>query len=642
MNYRSITVRMLAAALLPVVVAVVTISGALWFAHVSDIDQAHAVRARLLLRQTALASEYGLFSGNAAVLQGIVNAVRKEADVSSVAVYDRSGIPIAYAGEMEFGRLAEIRLDSYQQSMRSRGIDVLLQTVTTPSVQVEDLYGTTDRLQGENASQVLGFVALKVSRETLQKRGVQALWLAMGIGGLGMLMGGVFALRLGRRVVDPILRVSADIQRIGNGDFSGSALSPDDPLHDVQQKLNEMALRLAWGREEMEQRVVQATREIRLKQEEAETATLAKSRFLAAASHDLRQPAHAMGMFIARLNQLPLDATTRELANGLDASVRAMQMLLDGLLDISRLESGTVQPQMQSTDLGSLLNAIRQACEPQANSKGLALRLAPTQLWAMTDPVLLQRMVANLVHNAVTYTQQGSILITCRPTGQGTEVRIDVSDSGIGIAHEHQQVIFNEFYQVSNPGRDRGKGMGLGLNIVERSARLLGHRVHVRSHPGCGSRFSISMERSQPVEQLDKELLLPDRIENDLVGLRVLVIDDDTLALNAIQMLLESWGCVVYAAPTAPAARDLLDGAFEPDFIVSDYRLGDGVSGIQAISDVRVLLSRPVPACLISGDTDVALIRQAHDSALTLLHKPVRPAKLRSLMRRLAIERQTG
>jgi len=516
-----------------------------------------------------------------------------------------------------------------------------MQTVAAQQVQVDDLYGATASLPGQGTDQVLGFVVLEVTRDAMQKRGRQALWLALGVGGLGVLMGSVLALRLGQRVIDPILRVSAKIQRIGRGDFAASPLEPEDPLLHVQRELNDMALRLASGRDELEQRVAQATQEIRHKKEEAETATLAKSRFLAAASHDLRQPAHAMGMFIARLSQLPLDAPTRELANGLDASVRAMQVLLDGLLDISRLESGTVRPQVRSTELGTLLDTVRQAFEAQATAKGLVLRVAPTQLWAATDPALLLRMVANLVHNAVTYTRHGSILISCRPTGQGKEVRIDVSDSGMGIAPEHQHAIFNEFYQVANPGRDRGKGMGLGLNIVERSARLLGHRVNVRSQPGCGSRFSISLRRSMPVAQPAPELAQPEHIADDLAGLRVLVIEDDALALSAIQMLLKSWGCAVHAAPMAPSAQDVLESGFEPDFIVSDYRLGNGVSGIQAIGGVRALFGRQVPACLISGDTDVGLIRLAHDSGLTLLHKPVRPAKLRSLIRRLAGEPQT-
>jgi CheY-like chemotaxis protein/anti-sigma regulatory factor (Ser/Thr protein kinase) len=253
--------------------------------------------------------------------------------------------------------------------------------------------------------------------------------------------------------------------------------------------------------------------------------------------------------------------------------------------------------------------------------------------------VLLQRIVMNLAQNALRYTDRGTVLIACRPDSAGRGVRIEVWDSGIGIAPEHQQDVFKEFYQV-NVGsalRERAFGLGLGLNIVQRTARLLGGRVSLRSAVGCGTRFSVVLPQRIPAPS---EPMLPTApmagSVTDLVGVSVLIMEDDNAARLAVCELLQSWKCVVVAAGSADAARDLVRDGLVPDVIVSDYQLGAGDDGLQAIASLRALVGRDVPACLMSGSTAPALQAAAKNAGLTLLHKPVRPAKLRSLLRRLA------
>lgn len=637
MMFPGIRTRMLAAALVPVTLVVLALVAVFWTSRISDLDESHGLRTRLMARQVALASEYGLFSGNVAALQTVLAGLQREPDVRSVAVFDMDGRMLASSGVLHYNGLKEAGSPAYAQQQRGGSIDVVVAEVTSGNVPIDDLFSPSPGAQG-TAPEVFGHVVLEVSRARLVARERELLVLTLGIGLAGLVLGGILATRMGEGVVRPVLRVSRMIERIGEGDLTPSSeLRPNDPLYDLQTRLNQMAQRLAWGREEMEFRVESATRELRLKKEEAETATLAKSRFLAAASHDLRQPTHALGMFVARLGQLPLDAQTRQLVASLEASVQSMQDLLDGLLDVSRLDAGAVQVQLGPVNMGELFHSLRKALQPLAESKGLRLRIRPSPYWAMTDPVLLQRMVMNLANNAIRYTERGTVMISCRRVDGGRKVRLDVADSGIGISPTHQEDIFREFYQVGNSGRDRAQGLGLGLNIVERTAQLLGHAITLRSALGCGTRFSIHLPAAQAVEAFTTLAPADPQGLGGVEGMRVLVIEDDGFALEAIRDLLSSWGCVVNAAATVAQALDFVNAYAAPDVVLSDFRLGEARNGLDVIAMVRAHARREIPACLMSGDTDAGLIQAAKDAGLTLLHKPVRPAKLRSFLRRSAM-----
>jgi CheY-like chemotaxis protein len=287
-------------------------------------------------------------------------------------------------------------------------------------------------------------------------------------------------------------------------------------------------------------------------------------------------------------------------------------------------------------DLNELLSTVRNSLESMAEAKGLRLRIRPTRLCAMSDAALLQRMVVNLVINAIRYTPSGSVLVACRPDAQSQGVRIEVWDSGIGIPAEHHEDIFKEFYQLSNRAGDRNFGMGLGLNIVQRSAALLGHRIALRSQVGCGTRFTLTLEaapRAQTAAQSPGQLA--DAVPGDITGMQVLLIEDNDNAREAVKGLLQSWGCTVSVASSLTEAQDQLHGAGIPDLILSDFHLGVAENGIQCIQTLRAQAGRHVPACLVSGDTNDDFLRAVAAADLTLLHKPVRPAKLRSLLRHL-------
>jgi CheY-like chemotaxis protein len=247
--------------------------------------------------------------------------------------------------------------------------------------------------------------------------------------------------------------------------------------------------------------------------------------------------------------------------------------------------------------------------------------------------VLLHRILLNLLSNAVQHTPSGQLLLSCRPGAEAGWLRIQVRDSGIGIAKEHQQKVFEEFYQVENPERDRSKGLGLGLSIVERSCNLLGHRIALRSALGCGSTFTLWLPMAAPEGALAENGPADAVAGNAMDGLRVLLIEDDVLGRAALAGLLHSWGCHVLEAASASHALTILDAQSPPDFIVTDYRLLGAHNGVDAVAQLRQLAGREIPACVISGDTDAVVKAQTQAAGLLLLQKPVKSAKLRSVLR---------
>ncbi len=636
MRWGDIRSRMLLAALLPATLVAVVLAGVFMTVRLLDFDALHDQQARSLARQVATASEYGLYSGDLVQLEAVAKGALREPDVLFVAILNGRGARLVFVGQASSSAPPTLTAQESQHFDRATDTDLVQQPIVASQVKLDDLYQPASA-SDVKVPQVLGHVLIEFSHEAMHRRARAMLLVSLLVALGGLLFAYLLALRLGRGVIRPILRVSDMIERIGGGELSVRGdLLPGDPLNRVQQDLNRMAERLEAGREETDRRIAIATLELREKKEEAETATRAKSRFLAAASHDLRQPTHALGMFVARLAQLPHDAQTRQLIGNLEASLRAMQDMLNGLLDISRLDAQAVPVQLSPFALTGIFEQLRADLSLTAADQGLRLRVRASPVWVMSDPALLHRILLNLLVNALRYTRHGGVLLACRLTPDPQRVRIEVWDSGIGIASEHQQAIFTEFYQVGNSERDRSKGLGLGLNIVQRSAGLLGHRLQFCSVLGRGSRFSLEVPRV-PVSAAPA-LLRPAPAEagDDLVGLVLLVVEDDALAREGLVRLLESWGAIVRVADDLATALGQLTGGLAPDVIVSDYRLRDGENGIDIIRQLRSAAGQLVPACLISGDTDPALILAARSAGLTLLHKPVRPAKLRSLVRRLA------
>ncbi len=369
----------------------------------------------------------------------------------------------------------------------------------------------------------------------------------------------------------------------------------------------------------------------------AEAADRAKSQFLAAASHDLRQPLHAMGLFAAALAAKARDADAKPLVASIQASIDALEGLFAQLLDFSRLDAGALRPQPGLVALGPLLARLADDLRPQCHAGGILLRVVPTRLAVDSDPVLLERILRNLLANAVRYTRTGGIVLGARRR-QGA-VRIDVIDTGIGIAAADQARVFDEFVQIGATARAAGgRGLGLGLAIVRRLAELLDHRIELVSRAGRGSRFSITVPRGTP------QARRTDGRENDgtstfarsdsvaaMAGRHVVVVDDDPAVIAGMCALFGAWSAKVTSGGDANAAMRSLAEAGVPvvDLIVADLRLADDACGLAAVAALRGLLGAGVPALIVSGDASESARAKVGATGMTLLAKPlVAPALL--------------
>ncbi len=367
----------------------------------------------------------------------------------------------------------------------------------------------------------------------------------------------------------------------------------------------------------------------------AETANLAKSQLLAAASHDLRQPLHALGLYTAALAARAGGTELQPLVANVQRAVATLEGQFEQLLDLSRLESGSLQPVPVRVAVAPLIARVAAEFEPQARAKGLALRTVGSRFAARSDPMLLERILRNLVANAVRYTERGGVTVGCRMVGG--QIAIDVVDTGPGIAPQDCEHIFEEFFQVRDGRSSRAHaGMGLGLAIVRRLAQLLGHRIDVVSRPGRGSRFRIIAECA-PAGRGNRIASAPAtggemQSGASLSGAFIAVIDDDAAALDAMTTLFGTWGATITGGGDADELLDALAAHPRyPDLVVADLRLANGGNGIACVNAIRNELGVQIPALLVSGDTGPAAEREARAVGLALLAKPVVPAILHAV-----------
>jgi signal transduction histidine kinase/CheY-like chemotaxis protein len=393
----------------------------------------------------------------------------------------------------------------------------------------------------------------------------------------------------------------------------------------VLHRSHEQSLRLRFEN-------VDLVEQLRMQKEEAERANMAKSKFLAAASHDLRQPLHALTLFTSVLNDSNQTPENRKVVHQIDSSVQALESLFNALLDISRLDAGTMKVEKQNFRLQPIFERLRNDFAPHAEEKCIQFILPRCNDVVYSDPSLLEQILRNFVSNAVRYTQTGVVRIECERQNQ--QLLIKVIDSGLGIPAEERERIFGEFHQLNNPERDRSKGLGLGLAIVKRTASLLDHPIEVQSEQGKGSVFSIRVKLGRPEDvPANIEVVTKDTIHADSTALFV-VIDDEESVRAGMQERLKLWGYEVIAAANLEGALDKLrQSKRRPDGIIADYRLRQNRTGIEAVRAIHAEFQGEIPALIITGDIAVEQLREVNDSGFQVLHKPVAPLKLRTFLR---------
>jgi signal transduction histidine kinase len=443
---------------------------------------------------------------------------------------------------------------------------------------------------------------------------------------VGALALAIFAgLGLARRMIMPIEALRAGAESVGRGELGQRiSIKTGDDLEALGDQFNFMAARLQESYATLERKVVERTHQLEL-------ANLAKSRFLAAASHDLRQPLHALGLFVGQLRNR-LESSEREhVVERVETSLAGLNELFDALLDISKLDAGVLMTNPVAFPINRLLEKLRATFAEAAAAKGLALRIVPNSAWVRTDPILLERILLNLVSNAVRYTPKGRVLVGCRR--QVEAIVVEVWDTGPGIPTDQHESIFGEFVRLDKRDGRSQPGLGLGLAIVQRLCELMKLPKTLESTLGKGSRFSVTVplaasqiappERSKPAPAIASPTCPV-----------VVVVDDDAPTLEAMNGLLRGWNCSVYSFSSAKEALESVSSCNgqPPDLIIADYSLPDGKSGVELITDLRSAIGADIVAFLISGDTSPDRLREVCASGLQLLHKPVAPIALRAML----------
>ncbi|HKN27557.1 MAG TPA: hybrid sensor histidine kinase/response regulator [Roseiarcus sp.] len=400
----------------------------------------------------------------------------------------------------------------------------------------------------------------------------------------------------------------------------------------------------------LEQRVDERTAELQRLNAElaraktvAEEANLSKTRFLAAASHDILQPLNAARLYASSLTEAAAhagSAARADLARNVDISLEAVEEILGALLDISRLDAGATKPEVADVPVADLMRMLEIEFAPIARAKGLELRFVPTTLAIRTDRRLMRRLLQNLVSNALKYTLKGRVLVGCRRAGG--RVRIEVWDTGLGIPIDRQRAVFEEFERLDQGARV-ARGLGLGLSIVERLGRVLDHPVGLNSRLGAGSVFSVAAPRGEaaPTNVADDGAPTPALAGEPLSGLKILAIDNEPRVLEGMRALMSLWGCSVATAHGLAQARDALIGFGAPDVVIADYHLDEG-DGIDTIRALRDDLGRSVPAILATADRSPVVRDRAADEDVIVLNKPLKPAPLRAQLTRYSALREAA
>jgi signal transduction histidine kinase len=364
---------------------------------------------------------------------------------------------------------------------------------------------------------------------------------------------------------------------------------------------------------------------------QAEAANRSKTQFFAAANHDLRQPLHALGLMAAALSERSRDPGVTGLVAGINASVEALEELFNELLDMSKLDAGAVKPELRDFPVSRVLERLRLELAPEAAEKGLRLRVMRTRAWVHSDPVLLERILRNLISNAIRYTARGGVLAGVRR--RGTALALEVWDSGVGIPESERERIFEEFYQLGNHGRSSRKGLGLGLAIIQRLCTLLGYRVRVDSRPGRGSVFRFEVPAAEPAPETSQARPRPARANGALGGRLVVVIDDEPAIVEGMRSLLATWGAEVIGSSDGDDVMPELERLGRlPDLLIVDYRLAGERLGTDVIADLRIALDPEIPAIVVTGSSTPDLADRVRARGDDLLAKPVLPADLRAMI----------
>ena len=620
----------------------------------ADLSSQLEQRAQLLARQMAVASDYAIFAQNNLVLQNITAFVVKEPEVSFAGVYDASLQALSISErQTDLSKERSANLSTQMSAVTNSGLPFMsiesdrlvrfIQPINSIGLDLEDTLKNASKL-----SPITGYAVVEVSLDSVYTELIKFLFGVLLILAALLYIALLVVNRFSSQLENSFRLVANAAKKIGAGDTKVRLRlgSNDIKVFDqLSYDINIMAERLDFSQNYLENKVLTATQALREQKEAAEISNNAKSRFLAAASHDLRQPIHAISLLVSAAQFEKDPAAQSAIIGRIENGTAALSDLLNSLLDISRLDGGGVQIHEGDFALDNVMNNLQNTYQSLAEEKGLDLIIRPTKACTRSDPMLLERILSNLVSNAVRYTPPGGVVyVAVRPRGQ--EWLVQVRDNGPGISPEEQDNIFQEFVQLSNPQRDRSQGLGLGLAIVKRLMHLLLHRVEVRSALGQGATFSVYIPKIELGQHTAPTTADTFKASKDpsfqLKGLRILVIEDDELVRQSFQGLLAMWGASVDVFEQAELAiQHATQPDHRPDLIITDHRLGGLYNGLELSREIAQLLSNPIPTLLITGDTEDLSLQRISDKHIQVLYKPVKPNVLIGTIHNLIVTPDT-
>jgi signal transduction histidine kinase/CheY-like chemotaxis protein len=619
--------RILAVALIPLLLAVGLFAAYFTQRSANEMEQSLVRQGQDSAKHLADTIAFDLMTGNLPPVKRFLDYERNFRRIEAAAVTDGQRW-ILVSGQSN--ALPALTAKAPPPRWRAGPMMYFAQPVRLPPASESDPY-----LSAPEAHRSELFLVVSLSRAPVELARSQTGMAATGTALFAIAFALLLAWRLSGGVSLPLLNITNTVAHLANGNLTER--TPETSQGEIgllECGVNRMAQALEENQRNLTLRVHDATAELLGQKLAAEAAMLAKSRFLASASHDLRQPLHALTLLVAALREEVPDGEAGRLAKHIEASAAAMETLLNALLDLSKLDAGVVEAHPVCFPVNKVFNQVAGQFLPVAEARGIHLRFAPSSLWAYSDPALVERILSNLISNALRYTERGRVLVGARRLGKDW-LRFEVRDTGKGIPLEFQARIFEEYFQLDNPERHRDKGLGLGLAIVSRLARLLGSRVQVGSEPGRGACFSFQLARCEAAPTSiepppSAAFLLP--LEKALVAF----IDDDEAILDAMVQVFDHWNVGLAAGEDAEQVRsELLALGRIPNLILCDYRLRDGRTGIEAIQLLRNAFGAEIPAALLTGDTATDTIQAIRASGLPVLHKPLKPAKLRAFLSHL-------
>lgn len=493
--------RLLLVALLPVVLLAALLTTAFVIRLNSDLEQALATRGQALARQLAATAEFGVLAGQREQLAMMAEgALRADPDARGVAVIDAASRQMAASGTLHAANWP--RMGRIEPWPLTDNLILFVEPVRQSVTPVDDIYSGAEPKVGAGdtaAPRVVGYAVIEMSTQVIRARRDRLIVAGALLALLSAVLASVLARRIARSVTQPLLSATDVVRRIGEGEVTARM----DPavagaLRNLAAGINAMAGRIGMTHEELQQRVTEATMQLREEKEIALRATIAKSYFLAAAAHDLRQPLHALELFVAALARSPAAADEPRLIESTQTSVATLREMFDAILDLSGLDEGMRAACIEGFPMDQLLTDLLHNFAPLAEQKGLRLKVRGCCAHVASDRHFVERILFNFISNALRYTPRGGVLIGCRRRGDA--MRVEVWDSGEGIPQAAWEYIFDEYVQLNNPERNREKGLGLGLAICRRLAALLGTPIGVRSRPGRGSVFWIELPLVFPAE----------------------------------------------------------------------------------------------------------------------------------------------